>query len=379
MKSELVLLAQKYNPLKSQIAGFYMSEKLDGVRCWWDGGISAGLPATSVPWANVEKHDRYVVAPLATGLWTRYGQPVQAPDGWLANLPKAVMLDGEVWAGHGGFQDVTSAIRKLVPLTYEWASMRYMIFDSPPVEKIFKSRSIDGPNMAKEIVYSQCFEFLKTQADRRGWTRSEWLSLVQRPLDFRDVLTAWSGRPFENGYVSHLEQTKLPNDLRECNKILEARLLEVEANGGEGLMLRRPVSVWTPERSWDLLKVKRRHDMEVEVIGYNWGKQTDKGSKLLGMMGSAICKMDSGRIFELSGFTEAERTMRCIPGLFEDHEGDAGAGLIAGLGSRRSGCRCEDFVEAVSFPRGSRITIKYRELTKDGLPKEAAYFRKAAQ
>ena len=44
MNREFVQLAQVYDPKKHGIAGWFVSEKLDGMRCLWDGGITRGLP-----------------------------------------------------------------------------------------------------------------------------------------------------------------------------------------------------------------------------------------------------------------------------------------------------------------------------------------------
>lgn len=40
MKRQFLMLAHDYDPKKHSILGWYMSEKLDGLRAWWDGGIT---------------------------------------------------------------------------------------------------------------------------------------------------------------------------------------------------------------------------------------------------------------------------------------------------------------------------------------------------
>ncbi|MGO9107157.1 MAG: hypothetical protein ACLQDH_13660, partial [Dissulfurispiraceae bacterium] len=103
-KREFLQLADHYDPFKSNVAGWYISEKLDGTRCFWDGGLSRGLPPESVPWASVTDpktgERKAKIKPIATGLWSRYGNPIMAPDWWLNRLP-ACPLDGELWAGRG--------------------------------------------------------------------------------------------------------------------------------------------------------------------------------------------------------------------------------------------------------------------------------------
>ena len=106
-RREFLQLADHYDPHKHDVAGWFVSEKLDGTRCFWDGGLTRGLPTEQVPWASIidpktgEKKAK--IKPVATGLWSRYGNPIMAPDWWLNQLP-ACPLDGELWAGRGKFQ-----------------------------------------------------------------------------------------------------------------------------------------------------------------------------------------------------------------------------------------------------------------------------------
>ena len=76
MKAEFVQLAHKYVPTKHSCSGAWISEKLDGVRAVWDGGISRGVPTKDVPYANTVKDHRLLKPPVATGLWSRMGRVV---------------------------------------------------------------------------------------------------------------------------------------------------------------------------------------------------------------------------------------------------------------------------------------------------------------
>ena len=69
-----VMLAHNYDPDKHRIEGWLMSEKLDGVRCYWNG----------------------------SEMFTRTGKPFYAPDEWKAKLPE-MALDGELWTGRDDF------------------------------------------------------------------------------------------------------------------------------------------------------------------------------------------------------------------------------------------------------------------------------------
>ena len=83
-KREFLQLADHYDPAKHNVAGWFISEKLDGTRCFWDGGLSRGLPTEQVPWASIidpkTGKKKAKIKPIATGLWSRYGNPIIAPD-----------------------------------------------------------------------------------------------------------------------------------------------------------------------------------------------------------------------------------------------------------------------------------------------------------
>ena len=52
MSIEFVMKAHTYNPSKHIITkDWFVSEKLDGMYCLWDGGITRGMPVTEIPWA----------------------------------------------------------------------------------------------------------------------------------------------------------------------------------------------------------------------------------------------------------------------------------------------------------------------------------------
>ena len=96
-----LMLAEAYRPGMA-LADYWVSEKYDGVRGYWDG----------------------------TRLWTRGGEPVMAPAWFTAKLPNQP-LDGELWAGRGQFALAVSTVRSQTPNDTAWHSMRFMVFDLP--------------------------------------------------------------------------------------------------------------------------------------------------------------------------------------------------------------------------------------------------------
>src|SRR4030042_5487979 len=126
-RREFLMLANKYK--REKIAGWWVSEKLDGTRAFWDGGVSRGVPTSQVPWANTvnpKTGESKKVKTLATGLWSRYGNPIIAPDWWLNQLPTC-LLDGELFAGRGRFQICRSIVAGDVPGP-EWDQIRDCVF-----------------------------------------------------------------------------------------------------------------------------------------------------------------------------------------------------------------------------------------------------------
>jgi ATP-dependent DNA ligase len=110
------------------------------------------------------------------------------------------------------------------------------------------------------------------------------------------------------------------------------------AIGGEGIVMKSPDNIWTPTRNKDVLKWKPHTDTEAVVTGYTEGK-----GKYEGMVGALICRGadDStipGVVFEASGMTDAERVNGVIP-------------------------------------IGAVVTVRYRELSDKGVPKEPRYMR----
>ncbi|MBU1443654.1 MAG: DNA ligase [Gammaproteobacteria bacterium] len=90
---------------------YWVSEKYDGVRGYWDG----------------------------SRLWTRGGERVMAPGWFTAPLPPTP-LDGELWAGRGRFADAVSAVRDQAPSDAAWRQIRFMVFDLPAQPGDFTSR-----------------------------------------------------------------------------------------------------------------------------------------------------------------------------------------------------------------------------------------------
>jgi DNA ligase 1 len=213
----------------------------------------------------------------------RSGRPVNAPTWFVAGLPPEP-LDGELWIGRGCFDELSGIVRSKRARDEDWRRVKYMVFEQP-----------DGAG-----------------------------SFSERVEHLRGIVAA-AGVP----WLQVVEQFRVAD-----RSALQAKLDEVVAGRGEGLMLHRADAPYLTGRNDALLKLKPLLDTEATVIGHLPGK-----GRLSGMMGALQVETAAGVRFELgTGFTDAVR--RDPP------------------------------------PVGALITFQYRALTKDGVPRFASYLRR---
>lgn len=148
--------------------GWFVCEKLNGVRCYWDG---------------------------ANG-WSKEGNRIALPQTITRLLPSGFRLDGEIYAGRGGFEIARSAVQY-----GRWTeAVSFVGFDAP---------SVPG----------------------------NWLQRVA----------------VARSHYQHV----VAGCVCESHAALMDELREVQAKDGEGLMLYSPKQTrYTPGRTGQLLKVK---------------------------------------------------------------------------------------------------------------------------
>ncbi|EPQ60269.1 DNA ligase/mRNA capping enzyme [Gloeophyllum trabeum ATCC 11539] len=255
-----LLLANKWDIVDGpDPTGWWISEKLDGVRAYYDG----------------------------KRMLSRLGNPFTPPSWFLDKLPKDVTLDGELFGGRGEFQATVSIVKTLNSKL--WENITFQVFDVP--------------------------------------------SMGTQPFEDR---IAYLTRTFGAGGTHACKEVVVVHHERaESREHVLRRLKAVEKEGGEGLMLREPGSVYEGHRSSTLLKIKTFYDAEAVVTGYVPGKGKHKGST-----GALKCKMASGKAFSVgSGLSDKQR--RSPPKV------------------------------------GAIITYRFQELTKDGVPRFPTFIGEA--
>lgn len=94
-------LAKIFSPQETQQA-YWVSEKLDGIRCYWNG----------------------------ENLLSRNGKKIHAPDWFIKNFPKQT-LDGELWIARGSFSLLSKTVLDHKPDAKLWKQVSYQVFDLP--------------------------------------------------------------------------------------------------------------------------------------------------------------------------------------------------------------------------------------------------------
>jgi DNA ligase-1 len=206
------------------VPDYWVSEKLDGVRGYWDGAQ----------------------------LLTRSGNRIAAPGWFTAGWPDTAM-DGELWAGRGGFERASSIVRQLRADDRDWHALKFMVFDLPAHPGSFDQRL---PALRAQVAALDL----------------PWVQAVQQ------------------------------SRLRDENE-LQQRLEAIVAAGGEGLMLHRGAAHYVAGRSADLLKFKAVDDAEARVVGYSPG-----AGRYQGMLGALIVERPDGLQFRIgTGFSDEQR------------------------------------------------------------------------
>ncbi len=104
-----LLLAHSWEQ-ETDLTGWWMSEKLDGVRAYWDG-------------------KQFI---------SRLGNLFHAPEWFVKGLPDHP-LDGELFGGRKKFQRTVSVVRRQ-DQSEGWREIRYVVFDAPAMDAPFEAR-----------------------------------------------------------------------------------------------------------------------------------------------------------------------------------------------------------------------------------------------
>lgn len=240
----------------------------------WDGKLDP------TGWWASEKYDGVRAWWDGKEFVSRGGNVFPAPALFKAKMPRTV-LDGELWLGRRQFQTCSGVARGGAP--DDWAEMKFMAFDVPE----FGSLPLEARlgRLHAEVQLANC----------------PWLHAVgQHKVESADAL--------------------------------RQLLVAMEGGGAEGIVIRRPGSVYKLDsRTFDWLRVVSVLRAEAVVVGHTRGK----GARDIGV-GALVCQMPNGQQFKVG------------TGLKTEHVKNPP-------------------------PIGTTITYGYKALTDGGLPREPRF------
>ncbi|KAF9182784.1 hypothetical protein BGZ51_004438 [Haplosporangium sp. Z 767] len=223
--------------------GYWMAEKLDGVRAYFDG----------------------------THFYSRAGNKFFAPPFFSEHLPKDQPLDGELWLGRGRFQQCISIVKnQKAERADEWKEMTYLVFDAPKLNMVYEKR----------------LEYIKSIMPTFGSDK---------------IISSSSSSATRNKIPPYARSVPVQKCLSKTHLMRE--LSHVQDHGGEGIMLRAPRSRYEFKRSRTLLKVKTFFDEEAIVVASVKG--SGKNSHRMGHL--EVKTPDGRIFSVGSGFTDAQR------------------------------------------------------------------------
>lgn len=239
------------------------SIKWDGRRACWDGGISRGLDISET-FMREFKTPKNLAIRKASGLWSRDGNIIPAPDEWLDNLPE-IALDGELWTGDRA--EVMSITQKHSPCPVEWAGVAFKVFDLLPP-------SFFGWRVARVRTGAYSIEFTLNRMAMGGI--------------FRDNVKVLTGI----GGVSQVSMV----DVQACDDFAD----DVMRAGHEGAVFRSLNSVYEFKRTRNALKIVAEETGVGVVVDQNASDKQDGFRSLVVKSGHVV--------FEIgAGFTQSQR------------------------------------------------------------------------
>ena len=165
-----LLLAESWDNA-TDLSDWWMSEKLDGVRAYWDG----------------------------RQFLSRQGNLYHAPDWFVEGLP-AMPLDGELWIDRKKFQRTVSIVRRQDKNDL-WKEVRFLVFDAPAADGGFEERLAflkdallkGAPRFASQHAHERCksLEALRAELARVEGLGGEGL-MLRKPGSAYAVGRSWT-------------------------------------------------------------------------------------------------------------------------------------------------------------------------------------------
>jgi len=192
----LLQLANHYHQ-QIEVQNYWVSEKLDGVRAYWDGS-------------------QFI---------SKKGHVYSAPEWFTEGFPR-FPLDGELWIARNTFDELSGIVRKNKPIDKEWQKVSYQVFDLPQSPETFDRRLIK----LKKVFNQEKIEF------------PEWLVLIKQYKSVShddlmaqlDLVVQQGGEGLMLHLGSSLYHGRRDDDLLKLKRYFDAEARVVEHIAGKG-------------------------------------------------------------------------------------------------------------------------------------------------
>jgi len=227
------------------LTDYWVSEKYDGIRGYWDG------------------HQ----------LVSRSGKSLNPP-AWFTQAWPAQALEGELWAGRGQFEQAASVVQQKQASDDAWRAMRFMVFDAPTPGQTFTERMGLYQGVVKQV--------------NKPWVQAVAQKHIESHAALKTLLhqTVQAGG---EGLVLHrggsLYQSGRNSDVLKAKLELDAEAKVVGHELGQGKHAQRTGALWveTPQGlrfklGTGLTDAQRENPPAVgQWVTYRYRGLTDKG------------------------------------------------------------------------------------------------------
>lgn len=188
-----LLLARIYHE-NINLHDYWVSEKLDGVRAFWNG----------------------------KQLISRKGNIYHAPF-WFTSVLPDIALDGELWISKGKFDELSAIVRRHSSTTSDWSTVSYRVFDLPGSPNTFDHRL----KQLKTIIQ-------KVNAPHIQLVHQHRIADHESLIQLLDKTVAEGGEGLMLHRGSSVYQSTRSDDLLKLKKYLDAEAIVIAHLPGNG-------------------------------------------------------------------------------------------------------------------------------------------------
>jgi len=224
-----------------------MFDNVGGIRCFWDGGLSSGMATEQIPWASILKTKgkkwKERIRTFATGRWSKYGNPILAPESFSKNIPP---FSCEAFLHHEDFyrcRQMTTSDHE----TEDFNELSFIAFSAAPIGDFTRTGLVSTSNTYIDFDQEEIKKWLIKHLDDK-------ISFLTKGTDFEAKMFAilsWEGWT-RNAYV--MKHIILPNEPIDCKVQMSVELQKIIDKGGKGAYFRNPMSAWTPCKTDNFLR-----------------------------------------------------------------------------------------------------------------------------